>query len=475
MALVALSTRWGAFLSDDSYYYIQPARDALSGRGFSPSPIFGPFLPASLTALGWLGLDPIDGIRLLNIGLFGASIALVALILRQLGVMPGFALLGALLIALSDNTIEAYSWAMSEALGITFSLFALLLALRYMKLRTWPWLLGSALAVAVAVLSRFAALPVAAAIGLWLLIWPRDESLFRRARQAAIFALLSLAPFGVYVLRTRLMLGRPFYYAEYISNTPFTLKNLVWYLYNSLSWFIPGRLLRDREIPIAVGLGLALAAAAAAVYLIVRRNRPGGTAKFFIPGIALLLLFILFNYLMLYFGRGLTNLAIYNPRYLVPPLTIGLLGVVFLLDRLWRLGPRWAGALILAALIGFLVYYGVRAADFTRLVNEEGLGYSSRGWHSSETVAYLKQNPTLELVVTGDKGIYFWTGRLPRGISSFLSPADVRAHLCATSGELVIIKSMPPGLYRMEKDALIDGLELKHDFSDGEIYRCPSG
>jgi hypothetical protein len=102
VALILISTRWGAFLSDDSYGYIEPARTFLAGQ---------PFVP-----LGWLGMEPLAGIRVLNAGLFGVNILLSAALVRRLGGDRGFAVLAAAITAFSENTLEAHGWAMREAL-----------------------------------------------------------------------------------------------------------------------------------------------------------------------------------------------------------------------------------------------------------------------------------------------------------------------------------------------------------------------
>ena len=186
----------------------------------------------------------------------------------------------------------------------------------------------------------------------------------------------------------------------------------------------------------------------------------------------MLFLFVALNYLLLYFARGLSNLGLPNMRYLVPPLMVLLLLAVYLADRIWRLGYRPLRPFVATACLIFIAYYGYRAADFTRNVSDWGLGYANRGWHNSETIPYLNRRPDMEIIATGDMGIYFWTGRVPRGISNFSSSQDLNAHLCATQGELVIIKSMPPEIYGLKEEEIIEDLQLIHDFNDSKIYQC---
>ena len=129
--LVLANTRLGAYTSDDTYYYIYPARDFLAGKGFHPSYIFAPLFPFALAGLGLFGLEALDAARWLNALLFGVNIVLVGILARRIGMQFIFALLAAALVLLSDLTVEIHSWAMSEALAFTFMLLSLIFTLAY--------------------------------------------------------------------------------------------------------------------------------------------------------------------------------------------------------------------------------------------------------------------------------------------------------------------------------------------------------
>ena len=154
VGFVLLSTRFGAFLSDDSYYYIEPARAALQGNGFNPSPFFAPLLPAVLVLLGWLGIEPLMAIRYLGAFLFGLNILLTGIIAKQAGISDFFAGLVALLVLLSDVLLQMHGWAMSEALDQTFILAAAILLFLYLKRPTYLRLALAASAAGLACLTR---------------------------------------------------------------------------------------------------------------------------------------------------------------------------------------------------------------------------------------------------------------------------------------------------------------------------------
>jgi hypothetical protein len=469
IALVLLSTRWGAFVSDDSYYYIKPVRDVLAGKSFNPSPIFPPMLPVFLTILGWLGLEPLDGIRVLNAVLFGVNIFMAGVLVRKMGASNGLAFMAALLVTLSDNAIEAHSWAMSEALCIALSLLALYMTVEFIEAPKLRWLVGSGLMAALACLTRYAALPVVAAISLGLAILNYNRKIAGRIGAATVVALISLLPLAAYILRNTIVLGRPLYYPTYQADH-FTPENLKWYSYNTLSWFMPGRFIRDREIFAALGFIALLTAGGVAFWLKHRRALTART--FFSPPFWLLLLFVLMNYLMLYFARGLTFLAVYNTRYLVPPLIVLWMVLVYLLDRLWQTGGKVSKGIISLICIGFLAYYGYRASNFVHDMYRTGMGYLNIGWHQSETIPYLKQHPDTPIVATGDIGIYFWTGKLPKSITAFGSLNDMRDYICQNNSILVIMKQMPTTIYHLDEADVISGLAAVREFNDSMIYQC---
>ena len=86
--LVWLSTStYGPGLSSDSIHYIYAAHSVMAGDGFlafGGSPYVGwpPLFPSALAGLGKLGLDPLDGVRVLNAGVYGLTIYSAGHLLR---------------------------------------------------------------------------------------------------------------------------------------------------------------------------------------------------------------------------------------------------------------------------------------------------------------------------------------------------------------------------------------------------------
>ncbi len=472
--LILLNTRLGAFLSDDSYYYIQPVREALAGKGLSTSPIFPPLLPIVLTLLGYLGLEPLVAVRWLHAVLFGLTALFSGLTARKMGASPFFALLAAVLVGFSENALEAYSQVLSEALCITLELLCLYLMIVYLDTHHWGWLAGSAVAASLACMTRYAALPVLAACLTVLFLFDRGRTWKFRLLGTFLYAAATAVPLAAYILRNQMILGRPLYYPTY-QVPAFTLDVAIWYAYNTLSWYIPGRFLHGRELMAAGALAGLLAAAAIVIWVKARRAGSSKKPTLLDSKALLLLLFVFYNYLMLYFARGLAFLAISGPRYLIPPLLILWIAIAYLLSRLWEIDSRiFKAAAALISLV-YLGYYAFRAADFTRQTSATGLGYSNIGWHQSETVAYIRQHPDLQMVSTGEVGIYFWTGRKPRLVSTFSNPAEMDTYLCENQAALFIMDQMPMDIYHLDHDAFVQNLALVKRFNDSEMYEPKPG
>jgi hypothetical protein len=121
----------------------------------------------------------------------------------------------------------------------------------------------------------------------------------------------------------------------------------------------------------------------------------------------------------------------------------------------------------------FVLYYSYRSFDYVKNVYRNGLGYSGAGWHTSGTVAFINNNPGIEMISTGDMGIYFWTGRRPAAITDFGGAAGLKQHLCQTGAYLFLMNSMPTEMYHMNREQTVQGLTLVKKFNDSSVYQCP--
>jgi hypothetical protein len=329
-------------------------------------------------------------------------------------------------------------------------------------------------AAGLAVLTRYASIPLIGAIGLVLLIFPAGKRFIDRLKDAVLFGVLSLAPVALYWVRNQIVSGHPVRYLSF-SVVPFTRDQLTWFMYNWFSLFIPGRLLRGREIlagSVIIAASLILVAALAWFY---RKKWAQVSSPASKAGLFLLAAVFILNFAMLFIARGLTQLDVLNTRYLVPILIIFLILLVGSAGLLWKAGGRWTRAAIVGFFAIFLIYYGFRTLDFSRQVFNTGLGYSNVGWHNSETVAYIEAHPELTTMVsTGEMGIYFWTGRKPETLADFPDPQALKDYLCQTKAPLFIMDQMPTEIYGLDHAAVVNVLAPVKNFNDGQMFACPA-
>ncbi len=472
IALLLYATRWGAFLSDDSFWYIHPAEQALRGEGFNPTRSFAPGLSLMLILLGSFGLQLLEGVRWLNAALFGFNLFLSGWIVWRAGGGQVGTLLAGLAVMLSDVLLEAHGWAMSEALNLMFSLLALMAFQEFIRKGHWGWLAASALSASLACLTRYAGISIVAAIALGLLVYNNSvRGIGGRLWRAAAFGAASLLPMAAWLLRNRLVTGQALHYSGFQWAWP-SLDTLRWFIYSTLSWFIPGRLIRGREFIAGLAV-LALLILLLCLWLRGIRKAKRALATVLDPALFVLLANGVLVVAMLVIANGFSNLTAFNARYLIPLLLALLVTTAAVVGKAFPgLAPTWKFLLLVGVGL-FLLYYGYRSQDTVRALHTNGLGYVNRFSAESETVRYLKNHPDLKVITTGPEGMYFWTGIFYEGIYSYGSGTDdLIDKVCEERATLVILKSMPASLYGLDETRLTQKLNHFQSFNDSDLYTC---
>ena len=141
ISLLLFSTKWGVGLSPDSATYIEGARNLLKGLGYSslsgsgtPTPITRqlPLFSASLSIIGFFGIDPLDGARWFNAFLFGANIFLVGFLINRNTHSAHISIFGAFLMLTSIDMLKIHSMAWTEPLFILFCFKSIILRIHYL-------------------------------------------------------------------------------------------------------------------------------------------------------------------------------------------------------------------------------------------------------------------------------------------------------------------------------------------------------
>lgn len=408
-----LLTRDGPYVSPDAVSYIGTARGLAAGDGFTAPPgtppvgHFAPLYPVALAALDVVGLDPVDGARLLNGLLLGATVLVVGLVLRRATRKWWPALAGGVLVVFATDALAYYSSALSDPLFVLLSLLGIVALAGYLEARR-PALLGAATALtALALLTRYVGIALVAAGAVALVAYGAGRR-WRGVLEAAAFS-TALVPVTAWVFWARRAHGGGS--EGDIVFHPFGGAYLERGAGNLIEWIAPGAL--------PWWLGALVAAAVIALVMWVAMSSPNRTVAEPVPGPGtdLSRLPVLCGLLggayiaVVVADRLLLDAsALPDKRLLLPPHMIAIVGLLaFVGVRAARGSLKFVsvgalGVVVLLQLAGATVW--VRDS-----VDNRG-GYTSRPWRESPVIAAVRNLPPgVPVYTNGPDAIWFLTGR----------------------------------------------------------------
>lgn len=429
LALAALvlhaTARFGPGVSPDSVYYLSAARSLAGGEGlttFEGRPLvdWPPLFPALLAAGDLVGLDPLDGARLVNAGLAGLTVLLAGLWLgRALCSGPLF-LVAIVFVATAPALTRVALMAWSEPLFLCLTFACLAATGRHLATGRRRHLAAAAVTAAAAALTRYAGLPIYLAVGLSLLLrpgWRRG----RRAGSAVLFLAAAGTPALLWVVRNQRLAGEPA--GERAAAATPLASNLRGSVHQVAQWFFPSGTAATGEVPPGAYVSAFLLAAllAALVALGVRELRPGRRAR---PGRASVLETLPFAaFVAAYwsFSVAAASLVAMDPlnQRLMSPVLLPLACLVFVAaDRLPEAlggGParRRVAAVVVALVLAWPALAGALggARALPRYRAEGIVGYSTRDWRRPELAAALRRLPAGAPVFSNaPDALYFLTG-----------------------------------------------------------------
>ena len=411
---LALHGGRGALLDWDSVNYISVADNLLAGEGFRQFNgllyrDWPPLYPLLLAAPGLMGFDPYPWAGWLNALAFALTIFVVGQGLRQHLTSHWLLLGGCLAAALAYPLTRQAAFALTETI---FILFTLLAAERFLNTERRSALLWAALFTALACLTRYLGLTLVVAIVL-LLALQAGVPLRQRAQRIGLYAILSLAPISLWMLRNYLLFGgltgRRSYdvvtFTESLTQTGAALSD--WTAWGLLvSGVSPSWLSTALNfLPAAILLALA----AGIIYCLSVAGRGGGPTR---PDLRPLYVFGLFALVYLIMFNAVAHWATFNTtlsRYILPAWLPLLLTALIVLDRL-RLyilergtdesrrilaglyrGRFWLrGALSLAFILWLSWQVFLNGQQIVRAWDGQPEGYSV--WAEDEPLRYLRES-----------------------------------------------------------------------------------
>ena len=415
---------YGVGLVLDSPWYLSTARKLAEGAGFvrwngEPYEGAAPLFPMALALPALFRAHPAEAAAYLNAAAFGLTVFTAGMWLRCRTESRAIAAWGACACALSLTLARNAATVQTEMPFILCAVVALFALDRFLDGRRRAFLLLAALAAALACLTRYVGVAVVAA-ALPLLLAQRGVPLPDRARNAAAYAAVALAPLGAWALRNMLAVGSP---TGAVRPTGFSLLDSlhvastefsVWAfgetgfgILSALSGAVSGAGLRsaaepasvaDVSVKIAVLLALAVGAAAALARL-RRAGRAPDPVALAVPAAFVLAYLIL---LSVQLPLGDVNLP---ARYLAPLYAPALIAAALVLHGCLRHAAARrerlpvpglaAGARPAWILAGLLALWLIQHAAANRGDIEDwnrDPRHAGRQWVNSETMRYARSH-----------------------------------------------------------------------------------
>ena len=514
--ILLTSMRQGPGVGGDAAIYITSARNLIAGHGlglinadgsFRLLPYFPPFYPLTLAAVMWLGLNAETGTILINLFCFAGILLLLSWQVAKISDSLVTGILVGLLLAGSPILLPAFSWAMSDPLSLFVIVTAFWLLLRGLHADSFKWLAGSAYLAGLSLLTRYSMAAGVLTACLMVLVFWRGK-LGKRILVAIVYGLIAAIPMMIWLVidlttnstvASRNLLGNINVGAEIVrflnQLRPLFLQ---WLLPDSLIESVPGWI---SLIVTAAVLLVILLSLICTLRSIARREMAHGVSS---HAQALVLTYALFFFLYLV-QIMLVSVTTFPPitigaRMLLPAAVAALVVIAFPVGQILAKPnhPFWLKWLVLAGLVLFTAYSGLRGVRIARQNALDGLGYNSVVWRNSETVAYLTSETKLsDALVTNEETALLYLlnrpswpirevyAREPDSIYyKYTDPIDQEApdqgrELFQKSEALLVVFDNFPdqiadlyGAAAQERvDALLTGLTPIFDGDDGTVYQ----
>jgi 4-amino-4-deoxy-L-arabinose transferase-like glycosyltransferase len=487
--LIKETTRYGASLHADSYYYLSGAEQLarsgeygrITGTGeFRPITHYPPMFSITVALVNKLGFDVYPAARIVIGGLFGLTI-----LAAGIGIMVAtksiiVSIFAALFTMISPVLIDMYSWAHSEPLYIFLStLFLVLFAISLTNSKPRGLLVLSALIAGAGILTRYIGLSILIAGMIGLLAFKTDRDLKRRLKDTILFLVISIVPVGIFLLRNYILTGNttnrpaPFWH-------PPAFEEWLRGAHTLLEWLLPDELLTRMSSSVEI-IVLVTTILAFPLQRIFEGNMLQG---FIILTIIYLFIYSCFVLITVLFFDIMTLL---DQRILSPIYLPGFLLLLLILSLWWEKPGKLSKILAGCICLGLCSSQVLRTIDLVGELRQEPRGYASGIYRNSPTVEYVRQLPDVLIYTNDIPALYFWGGRTANYIPSRINPStqtfdsledyqqslhNMRYRMSHDNALLVILGPDPVArLKQNHLEELTEGLVLTAQFDDGLIYK----
>ena len=526
--LTLTATPEGLGLSDDSIAYLAGARSLLAGEGYraawleSNKPVthFPPAFSATLALIGLVGINPINGARLVNAALFGVNAALLGLLGWRATKSAIAGIVLSVLFLVNDSLLRVHAVAMSEPLFLFFSLLSFLSFDFALTPRSddfsrpakttevvTTWLILTGIIASLAYLTRYSGLALVATFVVALILL--NDTWKKRFVSVSIF-LASFMPLVLaWSIRNRLVAGNA------------TNRTTIWHpitgnkfdqgLRTFSEFLVPveewrRELFKTPEIFTAIIFVILLT--------ILSWIMVNGLRRFFKPSTPMPEIIGFTNglYIFGYLASTLFSISLFDAS---TPLKVRILAPVYLpLMLLLVHAGKWMWSLIgkrspkfpdfgqsqetlqsvktifsrVIVLGSALFLFGISIVGQTRTVTElskGGQGFASFKWYDSEVMDYLKTLDGLAIYTNEPGAVYLYTGRGCRVLPERVDPvtglawdnfdagvAMIQQDVLAGRAVLVMFDVAAPDS-QADYARLTEGLYLVLKSSGDAVYAAP--
>lgn len=514
MALVYHATTWGPIVYSDSAGYLGVAKSLAAGHGLGmilPDGGFRlltshpPVYPVSLAFWGWLGMDILQVARWEGVLSFGILIFLIGVISYRFSQSLWISWSGCCITLTMPWMLVVFSSAMSDPLFIVLSLVGTWMLLAYLDGDRLVWLGGAAVAIGLGAMTRYVGIAFILAGALSVLFLSMSNWRVRFWR-AITFSVISSFPLGAFLVWVRFqhnqetprdlnLIGnywemfkeiRPKFVNVYWEWFPFqdSLPDYSYRIKLIVFSFLVVSLLLGCIMLLRVSYGTRLSR-----WTATSSVRYGGVVFIFLASYWITLTVI---YIFSEFVPDIDN------RMLAPTYPYLLLVPLIPLQLLLRMRPswRWLRLLPVAGALLFVASFAPKTRDVLSNYSQRGDGYLGQFWRTSATLQAVRELPvTIPLISNEPLAVAFLVGRPCRSISEIVNrvPVDHFSRYgddlddrpqttFRDSGAALVLFSTSlhwqlDNLYHAQAsrrlDALIDGLIVYGQYSDGAIYFYP--
>jgi hypothetical protein len=406
--LMLYATREGVGLSPDADTYLALARRLAAGeRSVSTAPTsaqsqpathYPPGYPFILAAISKLGVDMLSGARVLNAFAFGGAVVLSGLLLRiGLGLDRAAALIGAAVVALARHLLYINSMVLSDGAFVFLLLAGWLLLGRFLDRPQVKVLVIGACVIAVALLTRYAGIALAAAGGLALLL-NRQRGFTTRIKDAMVFNAIALAPLVLWVVMNVRRTGSAVDRALSLHWPPATQWQRAAETIAQWLWPTPQDWL--------TAAGMVTVAVLCIVAVLSWRNARregraplGGAARVMLWFIACYIPVVLITVTLVDANTWMDFRILAPLQLAVTLLVISELARSRLPPSAGAIASHWPVVMLIAA-VAFILGQAARCVAWAHEAPELYVGYSMVKWRSSQTLAYVNDLPADTIIYT---------------------------------------------------------------------------